>query len=110
MSEVAEVEGRTVTLAAGWEVQKLDSGEVVSSDRRETRAAPASVSARRLAIGATRLVGFLDAWGAWYRAKTVDHGFPHDDAPPVECLGPIVGHHVLVVPQPGGAFAYSLVG
>jgi hypothetical protein len=110
MIEVAEVESRTVTLAAGWEVRRLNSREIMSSDRRETRAAPARVSARRLAIGATRLVGFLDAWGAWYRAKTVDDDIPHDDAPPVECLRPIVGHHVLVVPQPGGAFAYSLVG
>lgn len=110
MSEVVEAGGQMVTLAAGWEVRRLNSRENLSGDPRGSRPAPARVGTRRLAIGATRLVGFLHSWAAWHRAKVGDDDIPHGDAPPVECLRPIVGHHVLAVPQPGGGFGYSLVG
>jgi hypothetical protein len=109
MIEIDESESRTATIAERWEVQRRNSREM-SANRNGSRAAPAKVIARRLAIGATRVVGFLDAWGAWHRAKMGEEDIPSGDAPPVECLRPIVGHHLLAVLQPDGAFAYSLVG
>jgi hypothetical protein len=82
----------------------------MSGHRDGSRAVPAKVSARRLAISATRLVGFLEAWRAWHRARMGDEDIPRGDAPPVECLRPIIGNHLLAVPRLEGAFTYRLVG
>jgi hypothetical protein len=110
MIEVEESKSRTVTIAAGWEVRRLSSREIVSAGRTGSRVGPATVSARRFTIGATRIVGFLDAWGAWHKAKRGGDDIPQADALQVECLRPIVGYHLLAAPEPDGAFAYCLVG